>query len=257
MEQNTQHLNPTKLRAMTLPQLLEFLSQNYSKYKTEYTELSDPVHPGYNIFEVVLIDDIVNIQVNNTGDCNITIFHERMSSNPAKILIEQRHKHKEYLIAPYDKNYTSVIDLYTKCAGHKPKMELLDNPKQLLKDFENAVQEAQKVAQNAIADANKAQNDLKAARQKQKKIYNRWFAFYVAALVVMFGIFQAGMQVSQKHKEVALKEYCDKYQKQLQHDCDSICDASQRKLDSLNAAIEQREAALKALNNKKRPQHTK
>ncbi len=252
MEQNTQHLNPTKLRAMTLPQLLEFLSQNYSKYKTKYTELSDPVHPGYNIFEVVLIDDIVNIQVNNTGDCNITIFHERMSSNPAKILIEQ-DKHKEYLIASYDKNYTSVIDLYTKCAGHKPKMELLDIPKQLLKDFENAVQEAQ----NAIADANKAQNDLKAARQKQKKIYNRWFAFYVAALVVMFGIFQAGMQVSQKHKERALKEYCDKYQKQLQHDCDSICDASQNKLDSLNNAIAVRQAALDAMNNKKQQQKLK
>ncbi len=257
MEQKTQHLNPTKLRAMTLPQLLEFLSQNYSKYKIEYTELPDPVRPGDNILEVVLIDDIVNIQVNNTGDCNITIFHESMSANPEKTLLIESNKHKAYLIAPYDKNYTSVIDLYTKCAGHKPKMELRDNLEQLLKDFENAVQEAQKVAQDAIADANKAQNDLKAARQKQKKIYNRWFAFYVAALVVMFGIFQAGMQVSQKHKERALKEYCDKYQKQLQHDCDSICDASQRKLDSLNVAIEQREATLKALNNKKQPKRTK
>lgn len=223
-------LNIEKIYKLSLSQLLKVLEQEYSNCDIEYNSL--PNRDGGKIWESVLIDGIVQIWFGEFGDCIVTVLHQDLKKSDAvKTVIINETKNKEWLKQPGDTHYDRIARLFNNCVDPEHK----------------------KIPTNVQP----VENINKTKKSKTKKIYTRGLVTYMVAVLIMFAAFESGLYISKKNYNKSINEIHNRVQKQMQHDCDSICDAAQNKLDSLNAAIEQRKAALNALDKQKQPKRTK
>lgn len=237
-------LNPTEISQMSPAELLNFLLANYKKTKIKAEGDTMPMISAISIGGIINIAEfryldgghpsydisVFDKDINNLSDAEAAM--TVLNGKQLYTIFKQSEAIPGSGIITDNELWNLANKLYQGC-----QEQLGINPQTQSKSKLEQTQSTQK--------------------SKTKKIYTRGLVTYMVAVLIMFAAFESGLYISKKNYNKSINEIHNRVQKQMQHDCDSICDAAQNKLDSLNNAIAVRQAALDAMNNKKQQQKLK
>lgn len=236
-------LDPNKLSQMSPSGLLNFLLANYKKTKIKVEGDPMPLISAFSIGGVVSLAEFRYLD-GGRPSYDISVFDtdiNQLNDADARKTTIQNGKH--------------LFTVFKKDEATPGDNVIVDD--ELWNLANKLYQGCQEQLSINPQTQSKSKLEQTQSTQKNKKIYTRGLIVYMATILVMFAVFETGLYISKKNYNKSINEIHNRIQKQMQHDCDSICDAAQNKLDSLNAAIDARQATLDAMNNKRKQPNTK